>query len=1073
MLRSFGIRSKILAVLALPVLVLALAASVIATTAVRDATKARQIEALTDQAGGLVDLVRGLGTERALTVASLAGNEEAGAQLVAVRAAIDEAMAKVDQNNTELDLSSLDEASRAGYAAAAAANDTLPGLRRQVDGDILTPETALLRYTEVINADIAVPAAIADGVDDRQLAAQLRAYSANLELMDAISIERDISTPAIAAGGYDEATHEAAVDAARRTDLIRERTTSLSLAAQVRTPATGYTMQLARQRTIDDADRVLENVTVDYWVGAFDEDIDALGTGFTALIDGAKERAQSLADGADRRSIEVIVLALLAVLVPVALALWLARRITRPLRRLTEAAGQIRRDLPKMVEQMATPGEGPDISIPEIPVQSNDEVGRLARAFNEVNSTTVATAQEQAALRGSIAAMFVNVARRDQVLLSRQLAFLDQLERTEENPDTLDNLFKLDHLATRMRRNAESLLVLAGIDTGRRLRRPMPLADVVRTASSEIEHYERVDLAQHVDPPMVGHAALIAAHLLAELLENSTAFSDPGSRVLVSTEAGPIGVRVTITDEGLGMSPEELAEFNDRIQNPPVSEVVGAQRLGFYVVGRLANRLEAVVTLAAGRDERGTVVTVDLPAALFTPGSIEGPDTATGSDAGAKDEVSAPDSIAPVSADALAHAAEAVAAAAAAVAADTLQPRIIGSDDLPKRGGGDLPKRGGDLPTRSPAPAAETAPELPSRTPAAPVPAPDPVVPAQRRDPSEARPGLFTGFRARRAEAVGRSVVPETAGEDEPSAEVAQLDDTALTAPVVAEVPFVAELEPEPVAVVEPEPVPVLEPEPVVEAVVEPEPEPEPVAAPAPVEQPVSRRSASSELTALAAAQPAPAAAPAEPAAAPAPVFSSATAMDILPGAGGRGRGLKRRGRGAVPEAEGQPNRITYPTMTVADLAATAESDVPEAYTPVMAATSTPLPSAAAPAPAPAGEPVAEVTPTQAVQGAGDVLRQRSAMASIALSELSALSSYRPEGGSAPAAAAAAPLARRTRGATAAAEVTQTSAAVPNRPGRTAADVRSMLSGFQAGVQRGRATDSAPANAGAGEEGGR
>ncbi len=227
------------------------------------------------------------------------------------------------------------------------------------------------------------------------------------------------------------------------------------------------------------------------------------------------------------------------------------------------------------------------------------------------------------------------------------------------------------------------------------------------------------------------------------------------------------------------------------------------------------------------------------------------------------------------------------------------------------------------------------------------------------------------------------------------------------------------------------------------------------------------QRSASSELSALA-AQPAPVAAP-EPE--PAPVFSSATAMDILPGATGR-RGLKRRGRGAIPEAEGQPDRVTYPTMTVADLAATVESDVPEAYTPVMAATSTPLPSAAAPAPT--GEPAPEVTPTQAVQGAGDVLRQRSAMASIALSELSALSSYRPEAGNAPASGSpAAPLTRRTRGATAAAEVTQTSAAVPNRPGRTAADVRSMLSGFQAGVQRGRATDSAPATAGAGEEGGR
>ncbi len=483
MLRSFGIRSKILAVLALPVLVLALAASVIATTAVRDATKARQIEALTEQAGSLVDLVRGLGTERALTVASLAGNPEAAAQLAPVRAAIDEAMASVDQNNTALDLSSLDEASQAGYAAAAAANDTLPELRRQVDGGVLTPETALLRYTEVIKADIGVPAAIADGVDDRQLAAQLRAYSANLELMDAISIERDISTPAIAAGGYTEELHDAAVDAARRTDLIRERTTTLSQTAGVRTPATGYTMQLARQRTIDDADRVLENVTVDYWVGAFDEDIDALGTGFTGLIEGAKTNSVALADAADRRAFEVIALALLAVLVPVGLALWLARRITRPLRRLTEAAGQIRATCPAWSSRWPPRARARTSRSAEIPVQSNDEVGRLARAFNEVNQTTVATAQEQAALRGSIAAMFVNVARRDQVLLSRQLAFLDQLERTEENPDTLDNLFKLDHLATRMRRNAESLLVLAGIDTGRRLRRPMPLSDVVRTAS--------------------------------------------------------------------------------------------------------------------------------------------------------------------------------------------------------------------------------------------------------------------------------------------------------------------------------------------------------------------------------------------------------------------------------------------------------------------------------------------------------------------------------------------------------------------------------------------------------------
>src|SRR5690606_29063088 len=147
-------------------------------------------------------------------------------------------------------------------------------------------------------------------------------------------------------------------------------------------------------------------------------------------------------------------------------------------RRLTAAAGEVRDELPRLVEQVATPGEGPDTELPLIPVESSDEVGRLAPAFYEVNSTTVQVAQDQAALRGSIAGMFVNVARRDQVLLTRQLSFIDSLERAEEDPSTLANLFRLDHLATRMRRNAESLLVLAGIDSGRRLRDAMALSDV-------------------------------------------------------------------------------------------------------------------------------------------------------------------------------------------------------------------------------------------------------------------------------------------------------------------------------------------------------------------------------------------------------------------------------------------------------------------------------------------------------------------------------------------------------------------------------------------------------------------
>ena len=200
---------------------------------------------------------------------------------------------------------------------------------------------------------------------------------------------------------------------------------------------------------------------------------------------------------------------------------------------------------------------------------SRDEVGQLAAAFNSVNSTTVQVAQEQAALRGSIAEMFVNVARRDQVLLNRQLSFIDSLERAEEDPSTLANLFRLDHLATRMRRNAESLLVLAGIDSGRRLRDAMPLSDVVRTASSEIEQYDRVELDLQVDPHMHGFNALGAAHMLAELLENATIFSEPETPVTVTTGVSGQFVVVRILDQGLGMSDQELEAANARSSRRP------------------------------------------------------------------------------------------------------------------------------------------------------------------------------------------------------------------------------------------------------------------------------------------------------------------------------------------------------------------------------------------------------------------------------------------------------------------------------------------------------------------------
>lgn len=1055
MLRSFGIRAKILAILALPVLVLSLAAGVIATSATAEARRASQVEQLTRQASGLTDLLRGLQAERALSVAVLSGDAASRASLEEIRVQVSAGLEGVRSELGTVDMSQLDEGARAGALASTQAHDLIPDLRSQIDGGVLTPALALTRYSEVIAADIALPAAIADGLEDQQLAQALRAYTATEELAEAIAIERDLAVPAVAAGVFTPEQLVASREAAQRADLVRENTTRVAQAAGVRTPSVEYVLQLARQKTILNADGVVGEIDVATWRSAAEEDVAALTTGLQTVVAASQARSADLATEAAQYALQVILGTVLSVAVPVLLALLLARRITRPLRRLTEAAAQIREDLPKMVERMATPGEGPGMTVPEIPVESNDEIGRLAAAFNDVNTTTVQVAQEQAALRGSIAAMFVNVARRDQVLLSRQLSFLDKLERTEENPDTLDNLFKLDHLATRMRRNAESLLVLAGIDSGRRLRRPMPLSDVVRTASSEIEHYERVDLALLVDPPMVGHTALLTAHLMAELLENATSFSDPSTRVVVSTDAGPNGIVVTIDDDGLGMSADELDEANDRIQNPPVSEVVGAQRLGFYVVGRLASRLDIHITLSAG-DGRGTVVTIELPPALFVPGSVvaeglsdgesdadaEGDGEGDGEDAAGaapstRSTPTIPADIAPTGASELGASAEALNGAAAAAAAASLTPLIIpaGTAGLPQRGGAapGLPKRS--------APA--TGDALPTRTPSAKLPVePPPGVPGPRTEAPapEARSGLFTGFRARRAEAVG------TVANHGGSTAAARVE---LPAPAPIEVPEVAVLDDEPVtAELADLPVPVAElpvPSAVEDDPAAPTPQSdEPVAPPAAHRSgPGQGRSAASELAALA-TRPAPAQQ------APAPVaqtFTSASALDILPGAtrgksSSRGLKLPRRGRdGDVPAAR-QPSDSPMPVHPASSPHAPAQPPVADAGTlvPVVAALS---------------EGAEAFVPTRSV---GDTLRQRSALASEALSELSRLSSYRPDATVSTSGSGAPALIRRTRGASPAAEVAAPQQADPSRPGRSAADVRSMLSGFQAGVTRGRNT---------------
>jgi signal transduction histidine kinase len=197
---------------------------------------------------------------------------------------------------------------------------------------------------------------------------------------------------------------------------------------------------------------------------------------------------------------------------------------------------------------------------------------------------------EQAALRKSIGDLLHNLARRSQGLVDRQLELIDELERTEADPDRLHELFRMDHLATRMRRNVENLIVLSGVEQRRRWSESVPLRDVVEAAAAEIEDYSRVQVAGIHDLTLAGRAASDVAHLLAELVENATSFSSPTTMVEVSGGPTGNGYVLEIEDHGIGMSDAELAEANRRLAEPLAADVAASRMMGFHVVGRLAAR---------------------------------------------------------------------------------------------------------------------------------------------------------------------------------------------------------------------------------------------------------------------------------------------------------------------------------------------------------------------------------------------------------------------------------------------------------------------------------------------------
>ncbi|MGW5262202.1 nitrate- and nitrite sensing domain-containing protein [Microbispora sp. NPDC004025] len=366
------------------------------------------------------------------------------------------------------------------------------------------------------------------------------------------------------------------------------------------------------------------------WSATVDQLIVRLDSARVKASDALSGSATSVATAIMLRILIAGGLGLVVIVATIIFSVRFGRRLARDLAGLRDAALELADvRLPQVVEKLRR-GEDVDVEAEAPPIKATgaNEVEDVAHAFSSVQRTAVEAAVGQAALRRGVSQVFLNLARRKQTLLHRQLTLLDTMQRRAEDPEGLEDLFRLDHLTTRMRRHAESLIILSGSAPGRSWRKPVPIIDVVRAAISEVEDYTRVSMAPMPDAAIAGATVADVVHLIAELVENATIFSPPQTKVAVRGEIVANGLAVEIEDRGLGLMPQEYDEINARLADPPEFDLADSDRLGLFVVGQLAARHEIGVVLR-GSPYGGTTAIVLIPRALMvdenSPAALAGP----------------------------------------------------------------------------------------------------------------------------------------------------------------------------------------------------------------------------------------------------------------------------------------------------------------------------------------------------------------------------------------------------------------------------------------------------------------
>ncbi|MFF1339592.1 nitrate- and nitrite sensing domain-containing protein [Streptomyces sp. NPDC058290] len=630
--RGKSIRRKIVALLLVPLISLTALWGFATVITGRQAVQLLDVAYVINKVGYPVeDVVRVIQKERRQTLVVL-GDPRAStatAELVKRRAATDEIVDRIGRNAKDPEVA--DELSPAAAQRLDSILDAfrdIGALRRSVDQNTLDPSQALELYSRLVDPCYEFLMNL-HALENVEMDKQGRALVGITRARETLSREDAVIAAALAARNVSAADIRHVSDFAANRTLLYEFNLAI-LPADDRELFEQYWSSPETKPLRDAEERFLTGgagknprITAAQWDEAANKVLDDLATMGTAAGDRYKKRVEPVAMDVLVQAAIAGILGFIALVVSVVLSVRIGRDLVRDLSRLRKEAHEVSGvRLPAVMRRLAA-GEHVDVETeaPRLEYEK-DEVGQVGQALNTLQRAAVEAAVKQAELRRGVSEVFVNLARRNQVLLHRQLTLLDTMERRTEDAEELADLFRLDHMTTRMRRHAEGLVILSGAAPSRQWRKPVQLMDVVRAAVAEVEDYERIEVRRLPRLGIAGPAVADVTHLVAELLENATVFSPPHTAVQVHGERVANGFTLEIHDRGLGMNPEALLDANLRLAETPEFELSDTDRLGLFVVSRLAQRHGVKVVLQPS-PYGGTTAVVFLPAALLT----EAPET--------------------------------------------------------------------------------------------------------------------------------------------------------------------------------------------------------------------------------------------------------------------------------------------------------------------------------------------------------------------------------------------------------------------------------------------------------------